>query len=129
MSDNFPNIVQNASEQSMNVGMSDPNNSSFLGATNMGPWNGKQTPDYGRSKITKSADAPHPTEQVGYGYMSPALKDVGMAPSGENSSGIPAAQPIDPITFGDPNDTSLDFRDNYMEQGTEVTKRGFDTPV
>jgi hypothetical protein len=93
-------------EQSMNVGMQDPNNSSFLGTVNEGPFAGKDTPSYGKSKITKSADAPHPSEQVGYGYMSPALKDVGMAPSGENSSGIPAAQSIIPMTSGDPNNSS-----------------------
>ena len=132
MSDNFP---KNPSDSSLpEIGMSDPNNSSFLGATNTGPWNGGETPNYGKSKITKSADAPHPSEQVGYGYMSPDLKNVGMAPSGENSSGIPAAQPIDPITFGDPNDTTLDFKDTLETgaiggKGGDISKRGFDTAV
>ncbi len=41
----------------------------------------------------------------GYGFMTndPSMKIQGMAPSGENSSGIPAAQPIIPLTSGDPN--------------------------
>lgn len=91
------------------IGMSDPNDSSYLGTVNNGPFSGKDTPEFGKVKIKPSADDPHPTEQVGYGYMSPDLKNVGMAPSGQNSSGIPAAQPITPQTYGDPNGSAGDF--------------------
>lgn len=72
----------------------------------------------GKTKIQSSNTPPHATEQVGYGYMSPDLKNVGRADSNDgtladnnntgNTSGIPAAQPIDPITFGDVNNTNSD---------------------
>lgn len=51
--------------------------------------------------------------QQGYGFMSEDLKNVEMAPSGENSSGIPAAQPITPMTYGDPNNTAVDHKDGF----------------
>lgn len=115
MSDNFPNIKQNATEQSMNVGMQDPN--------------GMQAPNQsagGKTKVNPTQmDGMQSMSAVeGYGYMSPDLKNVGMAPSGENSSGIPAAQPIPIMTFGDPNDTGLDFRDGADKNS--VTVKGGD---
>jgi len=107
------------------IGMSDPNgtlapNQSAGGAT----------------KINKT-DMSGPSSDVsGYGHMSASLKDVGQAPgngsgvitdnNGQgNSSGIPAAQPIPVMTFGDPNDTAVDFRDGYKETGSDVSRYGF----
>ena len=55
----------------------------------------------GASKVRSSADAPHPTEQVGYGYMSSDLKNV-EAPNGVS---LPVAQPISIEVSGDPNNT------------------------
>jgi hypothetical protein len=96
MSDNFPNMPTDSALPE--IGMSDP------GGTN--PSNPSAG---GKTKIQPSADAPHAGEQVGYGYMSPELKDVGTAPSGENSSGIPAAQPITPEIYGDPAKSAGEF--------------------
>jgi len=95
-SPSFPNMPTDS--HLPEIGMSDP----------MGTAAPNQSAG-GKTKISSSADAPHPTEQVGYGYMSPELKNVGTAPSGENSSGIPAAQPITPQTFGDPNGSAGKF--------------------
>lgn len=33
--------------------------------------------------------------------------------SGENTSGIPAAQPIEPMMYGDPNNTAVDHKDGF----------------
>jgi hypothetical protein len=95
MSDNFPNMPSDSSlpeTRMYDPGTNAPNQSAG-----------------GKTKIQPSADAPHAGENMGYGYMSPDLKNVGTAPSGENSSGIPAAQPITPQTFGDPNGSAGDF--------------------
>lgn len=106
MSDNFSNTVQNATEQSMNVGMQDPN--------------GMQAPNQsagGKTKINKTDLSDLPSVD-GYGYMSPDIKNV--APpitSGDNSSGIPAAQPIPIMTSGDPNNTALDADDTDLKGG------------
>lgn len=76
------------------IGMSDPNGT---GAPNQSAG--------GKTKIRPSADTAPYNGTSGYGYMTSdsKMKIEGMAPSGENSSGIPAAQPITPMTFGDPN--------------------------
>lgn len=125
MSANFP---KNPSDSSLpDIGMSNPGNTAYM---EQGQFTG------GRTKIKQSATPAHPTEQTGYGYMSPALKNVGYA-TGENTSGIPAAQPINPMTFGDPNDTSLDFRDGSNPntvtiQGGgvgDIARYGFDKPA
>ncbi len=99
MSTSFPNMPSDSSLPE--IGMYDPGTSSPNQSAG------------GKTKIQPSADAPHAGEQVGYGYMSPDLKNVGMAPSGENSSGIPAAQPISIMTYGDPNNTAVDAKDGY----------------
>lgn len=122
-SPSFPNMPTDSSLPE--IGMYNPGN---VAPMEQGQFTG------GSTKIQPSATAPHAGEQVGYGYMSPELKDVGFAPSGENSSGIPAAQPIDPLTFGDPNDTAMDFKDGqgintYNLTGKDYEKHGFETPV
>lgn len=94
MSDNFPNNPKDSSLP--DIGMYDPGT------------NAPSQSAGGKTKVRPSADAPHGNEQVGYGYMSPELKDVGTAPDG-NSSGIPAAQPITPQVYGDPNNSAGDF--------------------
>ena len=108
------------------IGMSDPSNT-----------NPSNPSAGGNTKIQPSNTPAHPTEQVGYGYMTSdsKMKIDGFAPSGENSSGIPAAQPINPITFGDPNDSSVDFRDGMSIDTIDIAgkndyvKRGFDTAI
>lgn len=125
MSDNFPNISSNGGDMGFTV--KDPNNTAIDmdEASNM---------SMGKTKISPT-DMSGPSSQVaGYGYMSSDLKNVGMAPSGENSSGIPAAQPINPLTFGDPNDTGMDFKDGsgintYSLTGKDYEKHGFDTAI
>ena len=79
----------------------------------------------GKTKISASADAPHAGEQVGYGYMSPDLKNVGTPPTGTT---LPIAQPIPIMTFGDPADTSIDAKDAYSPTGSDISRYGFDKP-
>lgn len=117
MSDNFPNISTNPG-QSMDIGMQDPN--------------GMQAPNQSAGGKTKI----NPTDMSGADSRNQHINGDkvslnGMAPSGENSSGIPAAQPIDPLTFGDPNDTALDFKDGpgldtvSITDGPDVERHGF----
>lgn len=90
----------------------------------------------GKTLIRPSNTPPHDGEQVGYGYMSPALKDVGQAPGNGNgtltdnngqgnSSGIPAAQPIEPMTYGDPNNSAIDHKDGFSPDGIGESRYGF----
>ncbi len=117
MNDNFP---KNPTDSSLpEIGMSNPNNSAFM---EQGQFTG------GKTKIRPtSKDGTSYQGTSGYGFMTndASMKAQGFAPSGENSSGIPAAQPIDPITFGDPNDTAVDANDHGTTQGSDVTRRGF----
>jgi hypothetical protein len=100
----------------MNIGMSDPNN---MQAPNQSAG--------GKTKIKPSESSVDSRDQHINGDK---VSLNGMAPSGENSSGIPAAQPIDPLTFGDPNDSALDFKDgmdpNSVDpSGPDIERHGF----
>jgi len=96
--------------------------------------NGIQAPNQtagGKTKINKSAPSVDSREQHINGDK---VSLNGMAPGGENSSGIPAAQPIPIMTFGDPNDTAIDFKDgsnidtvSIIGGGQDVERYGFDT--
>lgn len=122
-SPSFPNMP---TDQSLpDIGMSNPNNSAVTNAS-----------AGGKTLIRPSATAPHVGEQVGYGYMSPALKDVGQAPgngsgvmtdnNGQgNSSGIPAAQPVPVMTYGDPNNSAIDKKEDFSPDGIGESRYGF----
>ena len=101
------------------IGMSDPNKTSSQEIIGGGRFAGKEVPDFGKSKITKT-DMSGPSDGTsGYGFMTndASMQIQGGAPgngsgalsdnNGQgNSSGIPAAQPIDVTLFGDPNNTA-----------------------
>ena len=68
----------------------------------------------GKTKVSPtSQEGPSYQGANGYGFMTndASMKIQGEAPSGQNSSGIPAAQPIQPLTYGDPNQTAMDAQD------------------
>jgi len=113
-SPSFPNMPSDKSLPDIGMYNPDPNtpNQSAGGATKIKP---------------TSKDGASYQGTSGYGFMvnSGPTGMPTMAPSGENSSGIPAAQPIDPITFGDPNDTAVDANDSGTTQGTDIFRRGF----
>lgn len=103
-SPSFPNMPTDSALP--DIGMSDPN--------------GMQAPNQsagGNTKVSPtSKEGASYQGTSGYGFMTndPSMKIQGEAPSGENSSGIPAAQPIEPMTFGDPNNTAIDAKDGHM---------------
>lgn len=112
----------------MNIGLSDPNKTSPMESQGGGRFAGKETPLFGDNAKKDSDLSGLSGKQQGsyYDQSIPSMMErmPTMAPSGENSSGIPAAQPIDPLTFGDPNNTATDKKDNYIPSGPEVdTKR------
>lgn len=81
----------------------------------------------GKSKITKTdMSGASSAGMQGYGFMTndASMKIQGMAPDG-NSSGIPAAKPISPITYGDPNDSAIDHKDGFSPTGIDETRHGF----
>ena len=108
MSDNFPNISTDGGDMGFEI--RDPNNSA---QSNL-PGESAMVGPGGKTKISPTQkDGESYNGTKGYGFMtnSPTMQSQGMAPDGDNSSGIPAAQPIPIMTFGDPMDTGLDFRD------------------
>lgn len=125
-SPSFPNMPTDSALPE--IGMSDPMgslapNQSAGGATKVNPTS-KEGPAYQGTQ--------------GYGFMTndPSMKIQGGAPGNGNgkitdnngqgnSSGIPAAQPIDPITYGDPNNSAVDAKENHVPGGMGETRRGF----
>lgn len=124
MNDNFGNLPKDSALP--NIEMSDPM--------------GTNSPDQsagGKTKIRptdKSGSSYQGTN--GYGFMVNGEKVMpnGGAPGNGNgsitdnngqgnSSGIPAAQPIPIMTFGDPADTGLDFKDG-MDRNTVTIQGG-----
>jgi hypothetical protein len=75
------------------IGMSDPNNTE---APNQSAG--------GKTKISPT-DLSGPSGTPMHSVNGEQVLLNGDAPSGENSSGIPAATPITPLTYGDPNNT------------------------
>lgn len=128
------------------IGMKDPNNSAQSNLPGESPMVGPG----GKTKINPTDQSGVTSQNGGYGYMINGDKVMpnGGAPGNGNgsitdnngqgnSSGIPAAQPINPLTFGDPADTGLDFRDgmnpnSVVIQGggtNDIKKYGFDSPA
>lgn len=94
----------------MNIGMQDPNNSI---APNQSAG--------GKTKVQPTEQSVDSRDQHINGDK---VSFNGMAPDG-NSSGIPAAVPIDPLTYGDPNDTAVDHKDGYSTTGADEERHGF----
>lgn len=110
------------------IGMSDPNSTSPLEIAGGGPFKGKSVPDYGQFKGSKTDRSGESYQgQQGYGFMTndASMKIQGNAPSGQNSSGIPAAKPITPMTYGDPNDSAVDSKDGFSPTGIDTERYGF----
>ncbi len=106
-SPSFPNMPSDS--QLPDIGVTDPNNSAL-------DMDDSNVPSTGKTKISptdKSGPAYSGTQGYGFDVADPELKIQGMAPSGENSSGIPAAQPIPIMTYGDPNNTAIDKKDGF----------------
>lgn len=92
----------------------------------------------GKTKIVPtSKDGDSYQGTIGYGFMvnGAVTKSQGGAPGNGNgsitdnngtgnSSGIPAAQPIEPLVFGDPNDTGLDFKDGTSRDTVTIQGAG-----
>ena len=105
-----------ASAPDIELGMSDPNNSSALASEGGGPFKGKDVPQFGQFKITKT-DLSGPSGQPqgstfdestpGMKAMMPTANDDGG--KGENGFNIDRNVPI--LTFGDPNNTADDAKD------------------
>jgi len=106
----------------MGLDIRDPNNTSPLASEGGGPFSGKEVPMFGKTKITPTGPSADSRDQHINGDK---VSYNGLAPSGENSSGIPAAQPIDPLTYGDPNDSAVDAKDGYSVTGTDEERHGF----
>jgi hypothetical protein len=131
MSDNFPNISTDGGDMSFRV--RDPMNTA-LDMDDAG------LPPMGKTKISKT-DLSGPSgkpQGANYDDSMASSKEFfmpSMAPTGENSSGIPAAKSTDPLTFGDPNDSSLDFRDGsdpntvtIPGKSGDIERHGFESP-
>lgn len=92
----------------------------------------------GKTKIVPT-DMSGPSDgNSGYGFMTnnQSMQIQGGAPGNGNgsltdnngtgnSSGIPAAQPIDPLTYGDPNDSAIDHKDGFSPTGIDEERHGF----
>lgn len=122
-SPSFPNMPTDS--QLPEIGTSDP----------MGT-NAPNQSAGGATKVNKTDMSGPSSEVSGYGHMSPDLANVGQAPgngsgvltdnNGQgNSSGIPAAKPIEPMTFGDPNHTAIDAKENSTLGAGETERHGF----
>lgn len=96
------------------LGVTDPNHTSAQWAEGGGPFAGKDVPQNGMWKNTQTdmsgpsgmaqvQDASHPQ---GLGSNS-----LNYNPVVNDSASLPVAPTVDVMTFGDPNDTSLDFKD------------------
>jgi len=118
----FSNLPSDS--QLPDIGMKDPNFTSQLEIYGGGPFKGKEIPTFGKFKISKTDMAGDSSKNGGYGFMtnSETMKIQGGAPGNGNgslkdnngqgnSSGIPAAQPIDVSFYGDPNHTGVDMDD------------------
>lgn len=131
-SDNFESIYDVADVQ---IGMSDPGQTS----PNLAQGASYEIPMDGAFKITKTdmggasgmMSQQYAGNELGYDSHTP-----GYVPTIDNSVSLPVAGAVDPLTFGDPNDTSLDFKDG-MDQNTvtirggetgDITNYGFDKP-
>ncbi len=75
----------------MNIGMSDPNNMA--------------APDQSAGGKTKIRPTEQSVDSRDQHINGSDVSLNGSAPSGENSSGIPAASPITPMVYGDPNNS------------------------
>lgn len=89
----------------------DPNNTAPLQAFGGGPFAGKDAPDFGKSKIT-STDMSGESGQALHTIQSMADR----MPTQSDDSGLGGVQSIDPITFGDPNNSAVDAKDGYSMQ-------------
>lgn len=114
----YPNGMQDPANTSVEEDGSFRGGRTKVNPTDMSGESGRPTGAYSTESL--------PSQMEG---TSGKIAYNGMAPNGENSSGIPAAQAVDPITFGDPNNTAVDFKENHMPSGENYTKRGFNTPV
>lgn len=145
MNDNFPNMPSDS--QLPDIGLGDSNNTA---QSNL-PGESAMVGSGGKTKVnTSDASGPSYAGTQGYGFNvnDPSTEIQGGAPgngsgvitdnNGQgNSSGIPAAQPIPIMTFGDPNDTGLDFRDGLNPDSVtiqgggkgDIKRYGFDSPA
>lgn len=114
----------------VNGGIVDPNhmqapNQSAGGATKVnktdlsGPSGVQQGANFAdSSQSSKDFFMPSPAPGNGSGALTDN-KGTG------NSSGIPAATPVEPLLFGDPNNTAVDYKDNYQETSSDKEGRDF----
>lgn len=110
-SDNFESIYDVAD---VTIKMEDPNNTSPMEIVGGGPFAGGDVPQFGAFKNTKT-DMSGPSGMMSQQYAGNETgldsSESMMHPTQSDSTSLPVAGTVNPMTFGDPNDTSLDFKD------------------
>lgn len=113
--DNFENI---ANHPDIEIGLSDPNRTS----PNLIEGGSFNIPMNGAFKKTKTDMSGPSGQATGSNYEESISSMKARMPERINDVSLPQAKEIDVLTFGDPNDTSLDFKDG--KNPNTVTIRG-----